>query len=191
MCEGSVTLTWSFFSKEMHLPVFWHDQRATSCISNISPSFTPLFNYRQNCLVFKKKSVVELCWLSFITFKCKCVFLLIDEKCLGLIFMYFESTEAALIWNQFALWSHSREPWCNDSRSGLSMFRSSINMDAGCVFSIKPMGDSGLCKHTSLLHQMHLLASCFLDTNYPARTQTSNLRAAALWKLKMWHLFVY
>lgn len=44
-----------------------------------------------------------------------------------------------------------------------TILRSSVNMDPGCGFSVKLMGASDLCKHTSLFHQMQLLASCSLQ----------------------------
>lgn len=150
-------------------------------------------------LCYKKKiTSVELCWSTFITFKCYCVFLLIDEKCLGLISICFDSAEVALIWNQFAL--SSLNEWVTRGNPGAvtldwaslqRICRISINVEPGCVFSIKPMGASGLCKHTSLFHQMQLLASCSLDPKCPARTQKSNAKTAAVWRIKMWHLFVY
>lgn len=93
-------------------------------------------------LCYKKKiTSVELCWSTFITFKCYCVFLLIDEKCLGLIFICFDSAEVALIWNQFALSSLNERvtrgnpgavtlDWASLQR----ICRISINVEPGCVF---------------------------------------------------------
>ncbi len=72
------------------------------CIEHITLFYSFIHLLTEMSCVIEIKSV-DLCWLTLITFKCNCVFLLIDEKCLGLLFIYFDSTELTLIWNQFAL----------------------------------------------------------------------------------------
>lgn len=82
----------------------------------------------------KKSGVLDCVGWVLLTFKCNCVFLLIDERRLGLLCIYFDSTNLESVCSLKSLWmSCSRGTW------------SSINTDPASAFSIKPMGAFRAC----------------------------------------------
>lgn len=90
---------------------------------------------------------VELCCLTFRTFKCKCVSTDWREMSWAAIYLFWQhrsSTDLESVGSLKSLWmSCSRDPGeITRNRASPRSGAPSIKMDPGCVFSIRPVGDT-------------------------------------------------